>query len=219
MTKVQVIEKLAQKLGVSVARAEQMVEVVGEVFAKILLDGGKIRLQGFGTFGTRTNPQRKTLNKKNKMWYVTDRNQGPYFKPSPRLKQLAQQAKPAVIESGSSTGKSLRTGKKPRPRLPAYCEPKLDDMFHGPGPEAIMAQLMGGCAPEEVSPIVSLSSPQSGGGRTPSLSELVNSARAQKAPTAERPVQAEAKPAGPAPARESLLERMVRKYPARSDKK
>ena len=78
MTKAQVTEKLAQKLGVSVARAEQMVETVDEVFTEILLGGGKIRLQGFGTFGTRTTPQRTIRNNKNKRWYVTERNHGPY---------------------------------------------------------------------------------------------------------------------------------------------
>ena len=154
MTKVEVIEKLAQKLGVSVAGAEQIVEIVGEVFAEILLGGGKIRLQGFGTFSTRTNRQRDILNQKNERHYVKDRNQGPYFKPSPELKQLAQQAKPAVIESGSSNGKSSRAGKKLRPRLPAYCDPSLHDMFHGPGAKAIIAPATGECAAEEVRPMV-----------------------------------------------------------------
>jgi len=109
VTKAQVTEKLAQKLGVSVARAEQMVETVDEVFAETLLGGGEIRLQGFGTFGTRTDPERKILNQKNKKWYVKERNHGPYFKPSKGLKQLAQQAQPHVIDPIFPTSKQVRS--------------------------------------------------------------------------------------------------------------
>jgi len=98
VTKCEVTGRLTQKLGVSLSQAEQMLEAVGEVFRKVLLAGGKIRLQGFGTFGTRTHPQRKVKNEKNKKWYVTERNQGPYFKPSRELKKLAQSAHPAVID-------------------------------------------------------------------------------------------------------------------------
>jgi nucleoid DNA-binding protein len=89
VTKNEVTDRLARKLGVSPSEAEQIVETVGNVLHKVLLHDGKIPLQSFGTFGTRTNPQRKIRSEKNKKWYVTERNNGPYFKPSRELKQLA----------------------------------------------------------------------------------------------------------------------------------
>ena len=125
--------------------------------------------------------------------------------------------------------------KKPRPRLPAYCDPGLHDLFHGPGTEAIIARLMGECATEEVRPIVSLFSPQSGGGRwatnvpktapqvqvpskhppTRSFTELLNSPRAQKPPTA---ITEKTMPAETLPARPALLKTVaVRESIARRD--
>jgi len=92
----EVFERLAQKLQVSMAQAEHIVATVGEVFLDVLPHGGKLQLRGLGTFGTRTNPEGKVHNRKNKRGYVTERNQGPYFKPSWQLKQLAQSAHPAI---------------------------------------------------------------------------------------------------------------------------
>jgi nucleoid DNA-binding protein len=108
MTRSEVTDGLARKLGLPRGKAEQMVETVSKVFSKVLLGGGKIRLQGFGTFSTRTNPQRKILNQKNKKWYVTERNLCPYFKPSRELKQLAQHSQPHAIDAIFQTGKQAR---------------------------------------------------------------------------------------------------------------
>jgi nucleoid DNA-binding protein len=127
VNKDQVTEKLAQKLRISDSQAGEMVASVGEAFIEILRHDGRIRLQGFGTFGTRTNPQRKVHNKKNKKWYVTERNHGPYFKPSPQLKQLAQSAKPAVIGQVQSRRRPRAPGNT-HPRGPAKPLQWIDDV-------------------------------------------------------------------------------------------
>jgi nucleoid DNA-binding protein len=87
--KATLLQRLAEKLDVPVNQAERIMAVVAEAFRQSLAWGDKVRLKGFGTFGTRTGSENISRECENPSPFVNENNVGPYFKPARSLKQKA----------------------------------------------------------------------------------------------------------------------------------
>ena len=53
MTRVELTEDLAQKLGTSLAESDKIVVTMLDSIVRTLRSGGRVELRGFGTFATR----------------------------------------------------------------------------------------------------------------------------------------------------------------------
>lgn len=65
MNKAELIEKIAEKVGVSKKQAEDMVEAFQEITTSALKEGGEVTLTGFGTFMAKKRSARAGVNPQN----------------------------------------------------------------------------------------------------------------------------------------------------------
>ncbi len=65
MTKDQLIEKVAGKVDLSRSKVEEVLNETLDTISNVLVDGGEVRLTGFGTFKTMKRSARKGVNPQN----------------------------------------------------------------------------------------------------------------------------------------------------------
>ena len=65
MNKAELIDKIAEKVGVSKKQAEDMVEAFQEITTITLKEGGEVTLTGFGTFMAKKRSARAGVNPQN----------------------------------------------------------------------------------------------------------------------------------------------------------
>jgi nucleoid DNA-binding protein len=80
---------LARKLRIPDKEAGSIMAAISEYVLSSLRGQQEVQINGFGTFGVRLNPQRRTHNPKNRRWYIRERYLGAYFKPTKVLKEAA----------------------------------------------------------------------------------------------------------------------------------
>lgn len=62
MNKIELAEKMAEKLGVTKKQAEDMLDAFEEIVTSTLRQGGEVTLTGFGTFMTKRREARMGVN-------------------------------------------------------------------------------------------------------------------------------------------------------------
>ena len=65
MNKAELINRIAEKVGVSKKQAEDMIEAFEEITTNTLKQGGEVTLTGFGTFMAKTRSARAGVNPQN----------------------------------------------------------------------------------------------------------------------------------------------------------
>jgi DNA-binding protein HU-beta len=65
MNKAELIDKIAEKTGVSKKQAEDMIEAFQEITTNTLKEGGEVTLTGFGTFMAKARSARGGVNPQN----------------------------------------------------------------------------------------------------------------------------------------------------------
>lgn len=65
MNKAELIDKIAEKVGVSKKQAEDMIEAFQEITTNTLKEGGEVTLTGFGTFMAKQRSARAGVNPQN----------------------------------------------------------------------------------------------------------------------------------------------------------
>jgi len=91
MTRVQLVESLGQKLEVSHAEAEKIVDTFFTSIVEALRKEEKVELRGFGSFRVKRRAARVARNPRTGESVQVREKVIPYFKPSKELKQLVEQ--------------------------------------------------------------------------------------------------------------------------------
>lgn len=86
MTKVEMVAKVAEKMGSTKVEAEKALNAVFEVMADGLAGGEKVPVAGFGTFEVRHRAARQGVNPATKEKIEIPASKTVGFKPSPKLK-------------------------------------------------------------------------------------------------------------------------------------
>ena len=87
MTKVDIVERIYEKVGFSKKEATDVVEVIFEIIKGHLEQGEKIKISGFGNFVLNTKRPRKGRNPQTGEEIVISGRRVLSFKPSPVLKK------------------------------------------------------------------------------------------------------------------------------------
>ncbi len=88
MNKTELIDVIAKKTGLTKKQAKMAVDAFIDVVKGELMQGGKVRLIGFGTFEVRKRAARKGMNPRTKKPITIPARKVPAFKPSNELKKL-----------------------------------------------------------------------------------------------------------------------------------
>ena len=86
MTKTELVDSVARELGLSRVDAQKTVETVFGRIAGGLEDDGKVQIQGFGTFQTKTRKARMGINPQTKQPMQIPESKTVGFKPGQALK-------------------------------------------------------------------------------------------------------------------------------------
>lgn len=87
MTKVEMVAKVAEKMGTTKAEAERALGAVFAVMTEGLAAGEKVPVTGFGTFEVRHRAARAGVNPATKEKIEIPASKTVGFKPSPKLKE------------------------------------------------------------------------------------------------------------------------------------
>jgi len=87
LTKIDIIEKLYERLGFSKKEAQDLVESVFEELKKSIIDGQKVKISGFGNFVVSQKKPRKGRNPQTGEQIVISGRRVLGFKPSQVLKE------------------------------------------------------------------------------------------------------------------------------------
>lgn len=105
LTKADLIERVAEKTGLTKKQAEDVVEAIFDGLTRALRSGDKIELRGFGSFRLRRRGARMARNpKKEGVSVPVPARSVPYFRPGKRLKEELS-ALQARMESGSAASR------------------------------------------------------------------------------------------------------------------
>ena len=88
MNKTELVDAIAKKTGLTKKQAKMAVDAFIDVVKGELMQGGKVRLIGFGTFEVRKRAARKGMNPRTKQPITIPERKVPAFKPSNELKKL-----------------------------------------------------------------------------------------------------------------------------------
>jgi integration host factor subunit beta len=88
MTKVELIEDVAQAVEMSRKDSEVIIEAIFDSVVRAIRGGDKIEIRGFGSFRTRQRQPRVGRNPKTGARVEVPAKLVPYFKPSKELKDL-----------------------------------------------------------------------------------------------------------------------------------
>ena len=86
MKKSDIVDRVADRIGVSRPVAKNAVEAVFEAMGEALANGEEVRVSGFGTFGTRSRPARTGRNPQTGESLSIQASTAPVFKPSQKLR-------------------------------------------------------------------------------------------------------------------------------------
>ena len=86
MTKVELINQVAEKAGLSKKDAEKAVSAVVASISDALVNGEKVQLVGFGTFEVRDRKAKEGINHLTKTKITVPEKKGPAFKAGKSLK-------------------------------------------------------------------------------------------------------------------------------------
>jgi integration host factor subunit alpha len=101
MTKVDIVEKVFKKVGLSKNESEEMVEEVLELIKATLEGGENLKISGFGNFVVKKKADRKGRNPQTGEPITIEARKVLTFKPSPILKQAVNND--PASESSSTT--------------------------------------------------------------------------------------------------------------------
>lgn len=87
MTKVEMVAKVAEKMGSTKVDAEKALNAVFATLAEGLMTGEKVPVAGFGTFEVRNRAARTGVNPATKEKIEIPASKTVGFKPSPKLKE------------------------------------------------------------------------------------------------------------------------------------
>jgi integration host factor subunit alpha len=107
MTKAEIIESVYERVGgFSKKEASDLVEAIFETMKETLASGHKIKISGFGNFVVRDKKERPGLNPRTRERIVLSPRRVVRFRPSPVLKALINEDKPAddAAPGASPTG-------------------------------------------------------------------------------------------------------------------
>lgn len=71
MNKAELADKIAEKVGISKAQAEEALGVFTALIISVLKEGGEVTLAGFGTFSARKRKGREGINPRNPQEKIT----------------------------------------------------------------------------------------------------------------------------------------------------
>ncbi len=86
MNKSELVKKMAEKSGVSQAKAQRALNSVIDSISEELKSGGKVSLVGFGTFSVSERAARKGRNPRTGEELLIPESKSPKFKPGKSLK-------------------------------------------------------------------------------------------------------------------------------------
>jgi integration host factor subunit alpha len=90
MTKADIVEKIAEKCGITKRESIDMVETVFSILKSTLEDGEVIKISGFGKFEVKNKHERKGRNPQTGDYIVIEARRILSFKPSIILKNAVQ---------------------------------------------------------------------------------------------------------------------------------
>ena len=96
MTRTELTEEIAQKLGTSLAESDKIVATMLDSIVRTLRSGGKVEIRGFGTFATRQRELRVARNPKTGSPVEVPAKNVPFFKPG---KELQKSVNPAPVST------------------------------------------------------------------------------------------------------------------------
>src|ERR1700728_2155950 len=86
MNKSQLVSAIADKVEISQAKAEQVLDATLDSIIKALIEGGGVSLVGFGSFGVKKRAARKVRNPRTGVEMMTKAAIVPFFKAGKNLK-------------------------------------------------------------------------------------------------------------------------------------
>ena len=87
LIKLDIINEVVNRTGITKTKAEMAVETVFESMKKALEQGDRIELRGFGAFSTRSRDARTGRNPRTGTAVAVDAKRVPYFKPGKDLRE------------------------------------------------------------------------------------------------------------------------------------
>ena len=91
MNKSELIERLAQKTGINVIQAEEIVNLIYKRMRDALVNGGRIEIRGFGSFVVRQYEAYKGRNPKTSETIEVPPKKLPFFKVGKDMKERVDQ--------------------------------------------------------------------------------------------------------------------------------
>lgn len=83
-------EKVAERLDITKKSANEIVDVVFEEITKVLVEGGKVDVSGFGRFSVKERESRQGYNPQTKETITVPSSKAPAFRPSKALKEVVK---------------------------------------------------------------------------------------------------------------------------------
>lgn len=90
MTKVELVEVIFEKVGLSKKEAQDIIEIIFDTIKQAFKDGGSVKISGFGTFNVRQKNARRGRNPKTGMELVIAPRKVLNFKASNHLKAMIE---------------------------------------------------------------------------------------------------------------------------------
>ncbi len=95
MNKSELIEKLAEKTGLNVIQAEEVVNLIYKKMKDTMVSGGRIEIRGFGSFVVKEYQSYQGRNPKTGEKIAVPPKKLPFFKVGKELKERIDQVNPA----------------------------------------------------------------------------------------------------------------------------
>ena len=109
MTRTELTEELAQKLGTSLTESDKIVATMLDSIVRTLRSGEKVEIRGFGTFATRQREPRVARNPKTGAPVEVPAKNVPFFKPGKELQKLVNPAPVSTQSPAADVATSEQT--------------------------------------------------------------------------------------------------------------
>ena len=101
MNKSELIERLAERSGINVIQAEEVVNLIYKKMKDTMVNGGRIEIRGFGSFVVKLYDSYQGRNPKTGDKISVPKKKLPFFKVGKELKERIDQIEEPAVSSGS----------------------------------------------------------------------------------------------------------------------
>ena len=102
MNKSELIERLADRCGINIIQAEEVVNLIYKKMKDTMVNGGRIEIRGFGSFVVKLYDSYQGRNPKTGDKISVPKKKLPFFKVGKELKERIDKIDEAPLSSGSS---------------------------------------------------------------------------------------------------------------------